>query len=63
MLGGPAAADLYRWKTAIGGLSLELPFAVKSEVGMKEGKNHFHLVLVLEMGGTKSIKEMIAAFL
>ena len=38
LLGGPAAADLYRWKTAIGGLSLELPFAVKSEVDMKEGK-------------------------
>lgn len=37
-LGGPPAADLYRWKSALGGLSLELPFAVKSEVGMKEGK-------------------------
>lgn len=38
LLGGPPAADLYRWKTAIGGLSLQLPFPVKSEVGMKEGK-------------------------
>ena len=59
--GSPPAADLYRWKTATGRLSLELSFVIESETGMIEGKIIFFQFAVHEIMGEP--KESRAAFL